>query len=751
MNAKDEKCDLPEEQVQLLLGRVVELYAQNLANSDTAKARLGHRGLTDFALFERNEVGYSDGRLPQLIPTDADVRKQLCGLGLLTSDTRERLNGCLIFPIRDLSGRIGDLWCIPPKGPHRFLLNRATGFWHADAVRHSAHLYVVPDPIDGLSLLAAGQPNVVALHEGQGVPDVEALDACGVQRLTIVIGDCPQGRAAAQALQAKLRPRPALILALPGAGANDVLRANGAKKLEESLLAETHGLTTLSIPGLVPLPTGFSLPIGPRRYEVRGLEHSTRRLKATIRIERSGRLYVDTLDFYLASARKKLICDLVRFLEESASAIEADVAKLLSACELRATQPDMAVGVALSEQMPERDRAEGEALGHDTRLFETVVDDIEQLGVIGERRNKLLGYLCMSSRKMSQPLSVMFLSGTGTGKSTVQNAICALCPLEDIEKVTALSPKALYYKSKDALKHKVLALDEESGVRNAGYALRVLISEGELVSEVAMKDAVSGRLVAVRTRVEGPVAVLVTTAAPDTDPETKSRFLVTAIDESRAQTAAILELQRKAQSVQELEKNRNAEAIRRRHHAFQRLLQPLAVVNPLVDRLTFSDRKLTSRRDQPKILQLIAATAFLRQMQKTIKTIGGVNYIEVDEEDLAIARPLIAELAAFNLSDQSHPGAELLRILDEMRRQARTHPTSEPAGGSVPFVFTRRQIREFSGWEHTRVHRYLRELITLEYVVPQNARRGVAHTYSLEWQKPKTDTNPGFGLPFATG
>lgn len=672
----------------------------------------------------------------------------MIGLGLLTADGRERLNGCLIFPLRDLSGRLSDLWCIPARGAHRFLLSRSTGFWHAEAVRHAAHLYVVPDPIDGLSLIVAGQPNVVALHDEKGVPDIAALDACGVQRVTIVVGDSPQGREAGQALQARLRPRPALILALAGTGANDVLRESGPKRLEQALLAETHGLTTLSIPGLVPLPTGFSLSIGSRRYEVRGLEHAARRLKATVRTERSGRLYVDTLDFFLASARKKLVSDLVRMHEDNASVIEADVAKLLSACELRAAQPDMVVGTEPSTQMPEADRAEGESLGRDPHLLETLLDDLEQLGVTGERRNKLLGYLCMSSRKMRQPLAVMSLAGTGTGKSTVQNAICSLCPPEDLVKATTLSSKALYHLGRHALKHKVLALEEEAGARHASYPLRVLISEGELTSEVAMKDAVSGRLVTVRNRVEGPVAVLVTTTAPDTDPETKSRFLITAIDESRVQTAAILELQRKAQSLQGLEKTRSADAIRRRHHALQRLLQPLAVVNPLVERLTFSDKKLTSRRDQPKILQLIAAVAFLRQLQKPLKNQAGVSYIEVDEKDIAIAGPLIAELAVFNLTDISHPGTELLRILDEMRSQSQA-AQKDSSNGSPAFVFTRRQIREFSAWEHTRVHRYIRELITLEYVVPQRARRGVAHTYSLEWQKPTGEPKHGFGLPFA--
>ena len=45
-------------------------------------------------------------------------------------------------------------------------------------------------------------------------------------------------------------------------------------------------------------------------------------------------------------------------------------------------------------------------------------------------------------------------------------------------------------------------------------------------------------------KVEGPTSVCFTTTRPDVDPETKSRFWVTSIDESRDQTRKILSFQR---------------------------------------------------------------------------------------------------------------------------------------------------------------------------------------------------------------
>ena len=102
--------------------------------------------------------------------------------------------------------------------------------------------------------------------------------------------------------------------------------------------------------------------------------------------------------------------------------------------------------------------------------------DIEKLGYLGEEDNKLLSYFAMTSRKMKNPISVMVLSASGAGKSALQDTILSLCPKDDLVRLTSLSEKALFYKEKDALKHKVLAIAEDGGAIDADYAIRNLIS-----------------------------------------------------------------------------------------------------------------------------------------------------------------------------------------------------------------------------------------------------------------------------------
>ena len=52
------------------------------------------------------------------------------------------------------------------------------------------------------------------------------------------------------------------------------------------------------------------------------------------------------------------------------------------------------------------------------------------------------------------------------------------------------------------------------------------------------------------------------------------------------------------------------------HRNAQRLLEPVAVVNPFAEQLTFADTATRTRRDHAKYLGLIRAVTFLHQHQR---------------------------------------------------------------------------------------------------------------------------------------
>ena len=74
-----------------------------------------------------------------------------------------------------------------------------------------------------------------------------------------------------------------------------------------------------------------------------------------------------------------------------------------------------------------------------------------------------------------------------------------------------MTSKSLYYAGNLDLRHKILSVAEEEGVRDASYALKLLQSEGKLSIVTTAKESGTGRTAVERYDVQGPVATLITT------------------------------------------------------------------------------------------------------------------------------------------------------------------------------------------------------------------------------------------------
>ena len=79
----------------------------------------------------------------------------------------------------------------------------------------------------------------------------------------------------------------------------------------------------------------------------------------------------------------------------------------------------------------------------------------------------------------------------------------------------------------------------------------------------------------------------------------------------------------------------------------------------LAEQLSFPDDRLAPPRDHQKYLGLIRTVAFLRQYQKPIRSCEHrgqtIQYVEVDETDLAPTHKLAAEVLGRSLDELSLP------------------------------------------------------------------------------------------------
>ena len=348
-----------------------------------------------------------------------------------------------------------------------------------------------------------------------------------------------------------------------------------------------------------------------------------------------------------------------------------------------------------------------------SNIMEAIKDDYTALGLVGENHNKLMAYLAAVSRKMDNPLNILVLSSSGAGKSALIDKTVKLTPPEDLVRTSSLSNKALFYM--DSLKDKLLVLEEAAGMKDT-YAIRTLISEGYL----SLETVSGGKLKS--TRVEGGCSVFQSTTNPEINSETKSRFFTLGVDESREQTRNILTSQRKSYTLEGLVGNLEEQNIIHKHHTFQRMLKPYAVVNPFAPYITYSDDRLQARRQMPLLLRLIAAVAFLNQLQKDVKSYQNIEYIEASKEDINLAVELASEIIGLSLDDLSIPSRDLLEQLNKMLPQGKERHYSS---------FTRTDVMNYTGWTRTRLHVHLKELIDMELVVKLSGRKNSLQHYRL--------------------
>jgi len=485
-----------------------------------------------------------------------------------------------------------------------------------------------------------------------------------------------------------------------------------------------------------------NLVFGERRYRVRGLpKQLTEALKVNVLVtvastssaSEGGTLHVDTLDLYQAKQRQVFAKCAATELRVEEHILQRDLGRLLlkleQIIEERAKAAESPVVAPAAMTAPETQVAL--AFLRDEDLIERIMADVERVGLVGEPSNALVAYLACISRKLRSPLAVLIQSTSAAGKSLLMDTVLALTPPEDRVHYSAMTGQSLFYLGETDLKHRILAIAEEEGVRQAAYALKVLQSQGELTIASTGKDPATGMLVTQQYRVEGPVMLFLTTTAIDVDEELVNRCLVLTINESREQTRRILARQRSGRTLAGLVATSDAESIRQRHQNAQRLLRPLAVVNPYAEDLTFLDDRTRMRRDHAKYLTLIEAITLLRQHQRDIKTLrqgsAVIEYIEVTLEDIALANRLAHEVLGRSLDELPPQTRRVLGMIetfvaDRMQQSAILR---------ADVRFTRRELRNRCGMSDAAIRVHLERLVAMEYVRLVAGKNGQRFEYEL--------------------
>jgi len=483
------------------------------------------------------------------------------------------------------------------------------------------------------------------------------------------------------------------------------------------------------------LPEEVQLQAEGCAWRIRGwkknLSPEAMRVNVQVRSEHGG-YFVDTLDLFAARARASFVRQASTELGLPEEAVRSGLGAVFLKLEVlqdelmtQARKPTSPVAPVLSAE----EEAQALQLLRAPDLVRRIVDDLHALGMVGEDMNLLAAYLAAVSRKLRHPLAVLIQSTSAAGKSALMDAVLGLVPPEERIRYSAMTGQSLYYLGENNLSHKVLAIAEEEGVRQAAYALKLLQSDGELTIASTAKDEATGNLATRQYTVKGPVMLMLTTTAIDVDEELLNRCMVLSVNETREQTEAIHARQRQRQTLEGLLQWEDREVLCAQHHNAQRLLAPMRVVNPWAPRLTFLADKTRTRRDHGKYLTLIEAIALLHQHQRDLKTSERagrtLHYIEATLDDIALANAIAHEVLGRTLDELPPQTRKLLTLLRAwVQQQCQVRKLRQ-----AQLHFTRRQLREATSWGDTQLKVHLSRLVELEYVAMH--RKAQACAYEL--------------------
>ena len=675
-----------------------------------------------------------------------------------------------------------------PSLPHLYLPGPHAGIWNPDAL-DGGEVILCEAPLDALTFWTNGIQNVTFIYGTEGFPDYlfDAMLTHRVKTVRLAYDADEAGNRAAKrdadkltahgiecyrirfpfgmdANEYALKVTPAaksLATAVKSAewmgGPTDRPRATRAGASSSKEIAANSNLVAQNFPPEAGLPSAEAapqpetanqksdLPIlerqgeyhvmaqGKRQYRVGGLDknNSLEVFKVAVRVRYEESFHLDSFDMTRDGERRRFI---ERAAEETGlekELIKRDIGRLLLALEDAQQQRLAAAVETTGDRTPDMtadERKEALEFLKSPNLVDRIAETFEACGLVGEETNRLAAYLACTSRKLDRPLAVIIQSTSAAGKSALMEAVLAMFPQEESVKYSAMTGQSLYYLGEQDLKHRILAIIEEEGAEKASYALKLLQSEGELTIASTGKDPHTGRMETQEYHVEGPVMIFLTTTAIDIDEELQNRCLTLTVDESREQTERIHALQRQARTLEGLRLRKRRARLLTLLRNVQRLLEPVDVVNPWADQLTFTAERTRTRRDHEKYLTLIDAIALLHQHQRQGNDDGdGGKYITVTLDDIELANRIAPELLGRSL-DELPPQSR--RMYEAVKAIVRDRMAAQEVEQRFA-LFSRRELREHLGWSITQVRVHLERLRQFEYITARYGSVGSAFQYEL--------------------
>lgn len=294
-----------------------------------------------------------------------------------------------------------------------------------------------------------------------------------------------------------------------------------------------------------------------------------------------------------------------------------------------------------------------------------ILDDIEIMGVCGERMLTATIYLIGTSRLLKRPLAGIVQGKSSSGKSYIIDRIAELFPPFAMIGATQMTPQALFHMPPGSLVHRFIVAGERSRLQNderaeATRALREMLSSGKLTKLITAK--IDGKFVTDCIDQQGPIAFIESTTKNHIFNEDANRCLMLHTDDGNEQTRRVNQYMAKRHRYGVIE--HQIDSIVERHHALQLHLESMNVKIPFAERLAdlFPSERVELRRAFPHLLSMIEAVTLLHQYQRD-RDAEGCLFATPDDYHLArclLIQPM-AKVYGAGVSDHARSFHEQLR------------------------------------------------------------------------------------------
>ncbi len=434
------------------------------------------------------------------------------------------------------------------------------------------------------------------------------------------------------------------------------------------------------------------------------------RLRITVKISRTDtndplHSIRHTIDLYHSDYLEKFIGKASEQLETGTNVLRRAIAELTEQIEsYRLSKIE-----SQKEQKPQSrqltEHRQNKALNYlkAPKLMERTNNDIGRTGMIGEENNRLLMYLIFTSRLREQPLHIISLGASGTGKTYLQEKVSELIPEQEKLEITILSENAFYYFDRKELKHKLVLIEDMDGAQDVLYPLRELQSKKKISKTIPIKDS-KGNLKTITLHVEGPISLAGTTTREKLYEDNSNRSLLIYLDGSGQQKEHIMEYQRRlsAGKINSKEENELKEFFK----DMQTVLKPIKVRNPYAELLKLPEYIFKPLRTNSHYLATIETITFYHQYQRDIKIdrITGERYIETTLEDIEWANILLKDVL---LAKSDELPRAIREFFERLKKWMQTNNSE---------VFYSKKIRETFRMTSSSCNRYILELLRNNYI-----------------------------------